>query len=281
MAAFSPDNAEAYPAQRAWHTLCQHCQDPIQETVLLTHSRATRTLLPYPCATLLPSLLRTTSFALGLCAVLAHTQQASAARKAAHKHASQETSTAASSVPTTTTTTTVTTTTSAEPAPTVEVQADPKETDPATESPWIIGDRRPHKRAHDLSLSIGVWPPDSLTGAFWYAIPIVPNGLIPAINDAFALELGTAIAGYFDGPDHGAIIPAIGVRWSFFITRRWVPFATLKLAARFGLGPYEPSWFDLNATVGAFFHLADHWDLRLEAGYPTGLSVGLAFLFGD
>lgn len=214
----------------------------------------------------------------GLGCLFAALPQAFAAHSVARKQAAPHTaSTTASAVPTTTTTTT-TTTTSAAPA---DAEGDPKQTDPATEGPWIIGDRQPHKRAHDLSLSIGVWPPDSLTGAFWYAIPIVPNGLIPAINDAFALELGTALAGYFDGPDHGAIIPAVGVRWSFFITRHWVPFVTLKLAARFGLGPYEPSWFDLNATLGAFFRLADHWDLRLEAGYPTGLSVGLAFLFGD
>lgn len=155
-----------------------------------------------------------------------------------------------------------------------------KEVDPATDAAWTIGDRRPHSRAQTLSLSVGIWPPTTLSGALWYATPVAADGFIPAVNDSVDIEFGLAVAGYFDGPDHGALIPAVGGRWNFHVTHDWTPFVTLKLAARFGLGPYNPDWFDLGLSLGSLLRLHDTVSLRLEVGYPTGLAVGLSFPFG-
>lgn len=155
-----------------------------------------------------------------------------------------------------------------------------KDLDPAVDPEWTIGDRRPHQRPHHLALSVGLWPPTTVSGSLWYAVPAVPNGFIPAINDSFDVEFGAIVAGYFDGPDHGAVIPAVGGRWNFHVTRNFAPFVTLKLAMQFGFGPSDPNLFNAGVSLGTLLRVADWAHLRFELGYPQGLSVGVSFPIG-
>lgn len=156
-----------------------------------------------------------------------------------------------------------------------------KELDPAMQTQWTIRDRRPHSRPQNLALSLGVWPPSSVSASLWYAIPILPDGLIPSVNDSFDIEFGAVIAGYFDGLDHGAFIPAVGVRWMFHVTRNFIPFATLKLNMQFGFGPYNPDLFGVDMSLGTLLRVADWAYLRFELGYPQGIAVGISFPIGS
>lgn len=157
---------------------------------------------------------------------------------------------------------------------------DAKDLDPSIDPQWTIRDRRPHPRPQQLALSLGVWPPTSVSGSLWYTIPILPNGLIPSINDAFDIEFGAVVAGYFDGLDHAAIIPAVGVRWDFHVTRNFIPFVTLKLDMQFGFGPGDPNLFGIDLSLGTLLRVADWAYLRFELGYPQGLAVGISFPIG-
>lgn len=155
-----------------------------------------------------------------------------------------------------------------------------KDLDPAIDPQWTISDRRPHERPQHLSLSFGVWPPTSISSSIWYAIPIVPNGFISSINDSFDIEFGAVIAGYFDGLDHGAVIPAVGGRWNFHVTHNFIPFVTLKLDMQLGFGPGDPNLFGVDMTLGTLLRLSDWAYLRAELGYPQGIAVGVSFPIG-
>lgn len=153
---------------------------------------------------------------------------------------------------------------------------------------WTIEDNSRHNRPQELALTLSLWP-DSLGASVWYAFPVAPDGFIRAINDSFAIEVGGTLAFVRaanwggTGPTYYGLIPAVGGRWNFHLTRDWTAFSTLKLGVLFGLGApgfYNNDWVDVGFTLGALYRLQQSMQLRLELGYPFGLSVGLNFPLG-
>ena len=154
---------------------------------------------------------------------------------------------------------------------------------PVDSDTWVLEDAGSHTRFQELNLSLALWQ-YTLGLAVWYDIPIAHDGIVPRVNDSVSIELGGLWVGHRDvgyGNDLGSsFIAAIGPRWDFYLTRSWQMFATLKLGIEFGIGAYAPDWLVPGFSLGGEYKLTHPMLLRLELGYPSGLSVGLSFDLG-
>ncbi len=128
-----------------------------------------------------------------------------------------------------------------------------------------------------------------------YAIPIVPQGFIPKLNDSVELEFGADIftAYYYDyayGPNFGGgysytalAIPLEG-RWTFHITDRFSAYGKAGVGWALGFGPYDrfrPGYgggLYLIFCPGVLFKVSDTIALRAEVG-NFGLRGGIGIAF--
>lgn len=152
---------------------------------------------------------------------------------------------------------------------------------------WVFGDTAHHNRPQVLNISVGTLP-DRLGLALWYAIPISNDGMLPRTNDAVLLEFGGVLGAYYGDnywrrssiDTRHSVIAAVGPKWNLYLTRAWTLYSTLKLGINLGLDGYAPDLLELALGVGAEYRLKSPMSLRLELGYPLGLSVGLSFDIG-
>lgn len=123
--------------------------------------------------------------------------------------------------------------------------------------------------------------------AGWYGYPIVPDGFIPKINDAFFIEAGAAVErfGYsFAACDENwwRISPMGGVRYQIYLTDDWTAFVTSKAgwgagfshSSNCGLTEGSVSQFAWDSSIGAYWNFSSNWHLRLEFGY-FGINPGI------
>jgi hypothetical protein len=129
--------------------------------------------------------------------------------------------------------------------------------------------------------------------AGWYGYPIMPDGFVPAINDALYIEGGAGLAYFKTNFGLGscdlswwAITPMAGARYQVYLTSDWTVFAIAKLGYRIGFGGsdtcngvsvgssvnYSAVAFD--SGVGAYYKINDTWTLRLDMGY-FGFQAGV------
>lgn len=116
--------------------------------------------------------------------------------------------------------------------------------------------------------------------ALWFAIPVLDDGLLPDVNDQLNVEVGLVAGLYRDlvywdptGQNYWTLAVSGGLRWDFHVTQAWVPFALLKIAVNFGFDKIVLP----GGGIGVLYRLTDDWRLRLELGYPLGISAGLTF----
>ncbi|MBI5509096.1 MAG: hypothetical protein HY903_10105 [Deltaproteobacteria bacterium] len=130
----------------------------------------------------------------------------------------------------------------------------------------------------------------------WFAYPIMPDGFLPTLNDAFFIEAGGAVERYsWDWGFFGVncsykwyrATPLGGVRWSFYLTPDWTVYGTAKLgygvgfASSYSCGGYSgtdvgaPSYSNIaiDGAVGAHWNFSPDWAARLELGY-FGVQAG-------
>jgi hypothetical protein len=171
---------------------------------------------------------------------------------------------------------------------------------PAHADTWsVLKDSSTHDsrpQTLDLELIIGY-----LFGSYnhfglggWYGYPILPDGFIPKINDAFYIEAGAAVERFSYGTSFVTscnetwwrVSPAGGVRWQFNLTQDWSAFATAK--AGFGIGfadsvdcgsvhlagTANTSQFIFDTGLGAYWNFAENWRMRFDLGYYSSLAVG-------
>ena len=150
--------------------------------------------------------------------------------------------------------------------------------------PAPFSDHVGHSRPHNVSAALSLWP-DIVGVNGWYDISVIPEGFIPDFNDSFDVEFGALVAFYRNAPYWSAagstamgITPSAGVRWNFNLTQRTALFLAAKLGVRFGFGQYDWGWLDVGGSIGLLQHLSDGLNLRIELGYPVGLSIGLNWL---
>ena len=151
---------------------------------------------------------------------------------------------------------------------------------------WTLTDRSSHRRPAALTLQLAL-NTEILGVVAWYAWPALHEGLLPGVNDAVFVELGGFAAGYQAGGPGGnagnAAVLALGLaaggRWDFYLTEALSTFVTLKVgfivpARAFGASPIFPT-----VGLGVAYRLLPSLALRLDLGYPLGLSLGASFLF--
>lgn len=173
---------------------------------------------------------------------------------------------------------------------------------PARADTWSVlkdsstHDSRPHTLDAELILGylFGSYNHIGLGG--WYGYPVMPDGFIPKINDAFYVEAGASverfswdygIIGYNCSQSWWRITPAGGVRWQFNLTQDWSAFATAKLGFGIGFadsydcggitgssGGADLSKFVFDTGLGAYWNFADNWRMRFDFGYYSSLAVG-------
>jgi hypothetical protein len=145
---------------------------------------------------------------------------------------------------------------------------------------WVLEEARHHERPQQAHFQLGVWL-NQLSLATGYAIPVSEDGLLPTVNDSFDVEFGGNFVynrGYwYNAPAANSLALGGGVRWNFYLTQAWTAFSTLKLNFEFGVQNADPFFFYPAFTVGGLYRLSRGVQLRLEAGNPMGVGVGLSF----
>ncbi len=126
--------------------------------------------------------------------------------------------------------------------------------------------------------------------AGWYGYPVMPDGFVPAINDALYIEAGAALkreswSALGCDAHQWSLTPMGGVRWEAYLTKEWTAFALAKLGYGMGFGAGAScggvSWtgsssseFKWDFGVGAFYKMSDTWTFRMEIG-AFGLQGGV------
>ena len=171
---------------------------------------------------------------------------------------------------------------------------------PASAGDSFLVDSGTHSRAStlDIFIPLGGLVLDTYTHygiGGWYAYPIVPNGFISALNDAFYIEGGAAIEHYSwsygfltdCSTSWWRLTPMAGARWDFNITPKFTAFATAKLGYGIGLGDaafkcgsynvpvkVDASAFMYNVGVGGYYRFSDSWAFRFDIGNWVAVGIG-------
>ncbi len=171
---------------------------------------------------------------------------------------------------------------------------------PASAGDSFLVDSGTHSRASTLDFYI---PVDGLfIGTYthfgvgvWYGYPIVADGFISALNDAFYIEGGAAVERYSWSVGWGSncseswwrVSPMAGVRWDFNITPKFTAFLNAKLGYGVGFGDnydcggvkYTGSGASLSevkyiTSVGGYYRFSDSWALRFDLGNFDAVGIG-------
>jgi hypothetical protein len=161
----------------------------------------------------------------------------------------------------------------------------------------IIEDTSTHLRRPGLDFTANV----GLFGAYthlglgaWYSYPILPDGFLPQLNDAFYIEGGAAMDWFHTRYNQGygtstincttgwwRMTPMGGGRWDFHITPEFTAFGVAKLGWGVGFAENRSSnctaaaGVDFSAPqldigVGGYWQFSDAWALRFElSSWPT------------
>jgi hypothetical protein len=152
----------------------------------------------------------------------------------------------------------------------------PKRTS-AAEPGWIISNPGGLGQQH-LDPVLGLdFDGNAVVPGIWYDLPILKNGFLP-INESLEAELG----GFVGLGDVSWIMPAGGLRWTFYLLSSWDMFVTLKLAYQFILdGPGDDLRF--GGALGGDWRFNKSTAMRIEASvygrHASFLTAGLAFFF--
>jgi hypothetical protein len=158
----------------------------------------------------------------------------------------------------------------------------------------LITDRSVHATRPtklDITGGVGFFGAFLLGAAGWYSMPLMNDGFIPSLNDAFVLEVGARLhnawvsAGICDY-SYVELAALGGVRWDFYLTPDWTVFAKAKAGFGYdfasidcGAGINDPdvggAIFAGDYGVGAYWNFATDMALRLEFGYPY-INVGIS-----
>lgn len=164
-----------------------------------------------------------------------------------------------------------------------------------TRGPGGIRDTSPQARPQNLSVMAFIpwWYGIGIGAMARYEIPIVKDGFIPAINDQFSLEPSLALSytrdyGYYGyyGRDLRAksinIAPALYAMWSFHVTSKFRPYATIGLGYSIGIEVgdvnWSPNYFYFDSAIGMFYRFSPAVAFRGELG-AQGPKAGFSFYF--
>jgi len=115
------------------------------------------------------------------------------------------------------------------------------------------------------------------------ALPILPKGFSPKINDAFFFEIDSTI-GFRVGqgsppfPSNMLIDIMVGVRYQLYLFEWLSPYAAFRGGVLLFLAGGRRPIPRVGGGVGAFFPVSDTFAFRLELGFPH-VKAGFTFAF--
>lgn len=124
-------------------------------------------------------------------------------------------------------------------------------------------------------------------GGVLFGYPVVPDGFIPKLNDAFYVEGGGFVGFYHDrfaGVSESALhlwFPTVAAKWAFYLFPQLTAFATLGASGSFYAGNIlsDPFWLVPVVTTGVYWNFAKNMGLRAEVGTPRFIDVGININF--
>ena len=140
-----------------------------------------------------------------------------------------------------------------------------------------IGSEQTHSNAMRLDV-MGLIAMRTVGGVGWLVVPVSPQGLVEGLNDSLDVELGGFAAWHSDGGNYLSVVPAVGAKWNFHMTRLLSMFVGVRAGLEIGIAE---DIFRLSAggSVGSYWHVGKGVDLRFEVGYPYLGMLGVSLPF--
>ena len=130
-----------------------------------------------------------------------------------------------------------------------------------------------------------------LGAGFDLEIPIIPDGVLSAMDDEIALVPGIDLL-FFDyrhNGDHGlGVAPNLTAQWTFYVSDKWSVFPEVGFTILFATEKDHPYFHgygkkgkhlyaDPVGAFGARFHFSDRNAVVFRIGYPFGGQIGITF----
>ncbi len=166
----------------------------------------------------------------------------------------------------------------------------------------IIDDSSIHERSQhvDVTAHAGFFGRTNVGVGGWYYYPILPDGIIPTLNDELSLvggaylDYSTFNVGYLYGSCSDrrvSLTPLVGGRWDFHLTDKWTASVSLKAGYSAALGRStgcsgvpigytypNASYVVLEGALGGYWKISDAMSLALEFGnfgFGAGIRLNL------
>ena len=125
---------------------------------------------------------------------------------------------------------------------------------------------------------MGVIAMSTIGGAAWLVVPVAPKGFVEGLDDSFELEGGGYVAWHSGGANYISIVPAIGAKWSFHVTKVLTTFVTARAGLEVGIAE-DVLQLTGGGSLGTYWHVGEGVDLRFEVGYPYLGMLGVSLPF--
>ncbi len=157
---------------------------------------------------------------------------------------------------------------------------------------WILGDRSAQSRSVriDLMVNAGFFGTLHTGIGAWFSFPVLEDGMIGSLNDELSIEVGSYLQfhnSYFTCANRWLrVTPVGGVKWTWYLTRAWSLFATVKMgisipfAAQNTCNAAQTQFItvDGSSAIGAYWEPTGGVGLRVEMS-NFGPAVGVAIAF--
>jgi len=140
----------------------------------------------------------------------------------------------------------------------------------------------------DPTLNVGFFGAyNRVAASGWFVLPILHDGFIPSLNEAFQLEFGASFeTSFYDNDFLDEVVyshvlrPMGGVRYDWYLTEQWQAWVFTKFGANIRIEDDTRIYdvFAVDYGLGAYWHFSPSMALRFEAHsrYPFGIGLSIA-----
>ena len=140
-----------------------------------------------------------------------------------------------------------------------------------------IGSNQTHSKAMRLDV-MGLIAMRTVGGVGWLVVPVSPQGLVKGLNDSFDVEFGGYAAWHSGSGNYLSLIPAVGAKWNFHMTKLLTMFVGARAGLEIGIAE-DVLRVSAGGSVGTYWHVGQGVDLRFELGYPYLGMLGVSLPF--
>lgn len=111
----------------------------------------------------------------------------------------------------------------------------------------------------------------------------VSDGIIPALNDGLAVEVGARMTFVDHAYGTGSFLTLMGgVRWDFYLSTDWSVYVAARLSPAISFNYVSSRFLVVGGATGVHWRLSDAMALRVEldgSNYGGALNAGVSFFF--